>query len=196
MYNSDYNSGHYRRAPASPRISFSSDFVDIQQSLRQQEQQQQQRSASATAAASSSDFEFSVSNYSMMPADELLFQGRLLPFKDSHKGSTTLRDELLLEHDEENDDVSPLPSRPGRWKGFLGLKKSHNNNNASKNPCRNHGSSTSTRDIVADGKRPFGWSSSTGTRANSYQVKKTKLFNVVVFLNCLKIINFSKMFYS
>ncbi|KAG7011196.1 hypothetical protein SDJN02_27994, partial [Cucurbita argyrosperma subsp. argyrosperma] len=68
MYNSDHKSLHHR-APASPRISFSSDFVDIQQSLKRQEQ----RSCAAPGPVSSSDFEFSVSNYSMMTADELFF---------------------------------------------------------------------------------------------------------------------------
>lgn len=173
MYNSDHKSLH-RRAPAtSPRISFSSDFVDIQQSLKYQEQ----RSA-APPVSSSSDFEFSVSNYNMMTADELFFEGRLLPYKDSNRTVTTLREELLVEEEEgddedDNDDASQRPtSRPGRWKGFLGLKKSHNNN-ASKKGCRNDGSSGS-RD-VSGGKRPFGWSSSSSsTRANSSQQVKRK----------------------
>ncbi|KGN62010.1 uncharacterized protein LOC101205218 [Cucumis sativus] len=163
MYNSDHKSLH-RRAPAtSPRISFSSDFVDIQQSLKYQEQ----RSA-APPVSSSSDFEFSVSNYNMMTADELFFEGRLLPYKDSNRTATTLREELLVEEeegeDEDDNDASQRPTSRGRWKGFLGLKKSHNN--ASKKGCRNDGSSSS-RD-VSSGKRPFGWSSSSSsTRANS-----------------------------
>ncbi|KAG6571431.1 uncharacterized protein LOC111456619 [Cucurbita moschata] len=152
MYNSDHKSLHHR-APASPRISFSSDFVDIQQSLKRQEQ----RSCAAPGPVSSSDFEFSVSNYSMMTADELFFEGRLLPFKDSHRAATTLRDELLVEEEEEEDeeenDVSQRPSR-GSWKGFLGLKKSQN---ASKK--------------ASGGKRSLGWSPSPSTTANSSQVQ-------------------------
>ncbi|XP_023534650.1 uncharacterized protein LOC111796161 [Cucurbita pepo subsp. pepo] len=162
MYNSDHHKSLHRRAPASPRISFSSDFVDIQQSLKHQE-----RSAAAPApVSSSSDFEFSVSNYSMMSADELFFEGRLLPFKDSHRTATTLREELLVEEEEEDDDVSNQRPSTGRWKGFLGLKKSHN---ASKKGGRNDGSSGSRNG--EDGKRAFGWSPSSGTRANSSEVQ-------------------------
>ncbi|XP_022149537.1 uncharacterized protein LOC111017947 [Momordica charantia] len=173
MYNSDHKSLHHR-PPASPRISFSSDFVDLQQT----------RTAIPTAATSSpsppvsSDFEFSVSNYSMMPADELFFEGRLLPFKDSHSHHhpfhrpTTLRDELLLEdedEEEEDDDISRRPSK-GRWKGFLGLKKSHN---ATKKGYQNDGSSGGSggSDTVADGKRPFGWTTSHATKPNSSQLE-------------------------
>lgn len=169
MYNSDHKPLH-RRAPASsPRISFSSDFIDIQQSLKHQEQRS---GAAPPPVSSSSDFEFSVSNYSMMPADELFFEGRLLPYKDSNRAANTLRDELLVEEEEEddeenendNDDASQRPSSRGRWKGFLGLKKSHNN--GSKKGCRNDGSSGSRE--VGNGKRPFGWSSSSpSSRANS-----------------------------
>ncbi|XP_038902682.1 uncharacterized protein LOC120089319 [Benincasa hispida] len=166
MYNNSDHKSLHRRAPASsPRISFSSDFVDIQQSLKHQEQ----RSAAAPApVSSSSDFEFSVSNYNMMTADELFFEGRLLPYKDTNRTATTLRDELLIEEEEgdEDDDNDALqrPTSRGRWKGFLGLKKSQNN--ASKKGCRNDGSSGS-RD-VGGGKRSFGWSSSSpSTRANS-----------------------------
>nr|GEZ35934.1 hypothetical protein [Tanacetum cinerariifolium] len=77
-----------------------------------------------------SDFEFSFSNNNMMPADELFFKGRLLPFKESAgnaSGSvvgqkTTLRDELLA--GEDDACVSLKPPKGGRWKGFLGLRKS------------------------------------------------------------------------
>ena len=118
MYNSEHNKGHHY-APMSPRISFSSDFVDVQQTTKQE-----RGSASAPV---SSDFEFSVSNYSMMSADELFCKGRFLPFKDNNNNNqmqrtTTLRDELLLGDD---DDVSSRPPKGStRWKGLLGLKRS------------------------------------------------------------------------
>ena len=76
MYNNSEHNGH-PYTPMSPRISFSSDFVDVQQALKQE-----RLSSNRDAPAASSDFEFSVSNYSMVSADDLFFKGRLLPFKD------------------------------------------------------------------------------------------------------------------
>lgn len=118
MYNSDHKAHRY--TPASPRISFSNDFVDSQQAIKQE------RSPRSEPPASS-DFEFSVTNYSMMSADELFFKGKLLPFKETCSSNqmprtTTLREELLVEDDEEDDSTSVRPAK-GRWKGFLGLKK-------------------------------------------------------------------------
>jgi hypothetical protein len=106
----------------SPRISFSNDFVDIQQAATRQER-------SSRDAPASSDFEFSVTNYSMMSgADELFFKGRLLPFKDNYNNqmqrTTTLRDELLVDDDDKHVSMRP-PKGSTRWKGLLGLKKTH-----------------------------------------------------------------------
>ena len=85
----------------------------------------QERSSRETPV--STDFEFSVTNYSMMSADELFFKGRLLPFKDngSNQMQRTIRDELLVD-DDQDDEVSPRPPKGStRWKGLLGLKRSH-----------------------------------------------------------------------
>lgn len=115
MYNSEHK-GHC--PPMSPRISFSNDLVDSQQIIKQER--------SSREAPVSTDFEFSVSNYSMMSADELFFKGRLLPFKDngSNQMQRTIRDELLADDDE--NEVSPRPPKGStRWKGLLGLKRSH-----------------------------------------------------------------------
>lgn len=115
-----YNSEHKGRqcASMSPRISFSNDFVDIQQITKPER--------SSRDAPVSSDFEFSVSNYSMMSADELFFKGRLLPFKDNCNNqmqrTTTLRDELLVDDDAGHVSLRP-PKGPTRWKGLLGLKR-------------------------------------------------------------------------
>ncbi|KAM0975699.1 hypothetical protein FF1_018736 [Malus domestica] len=113
--------------PMSPRISFSNDFADaIHHEIR--------REVAAAPPAVSSDFEFSVSNYSMMSADELFFKGRLLPFKDgcssqTRRSTTTLRDELLHGEDHDDDVSSSRPpkgSSSTRWKGLLGRKsRSH-----------------------------------------------------------------------
>lgn len=97
----------------SPRISFSNDFVESSHDSHQQNR-------SAYSDAPVSDFEFSVSNYSMMSADELLFKGRLLPFKGK---TTTLRDELQNEEEYSDDFSLKPPKNPTRLRGFLGLRK-------------------------------------------------------------------------
>ncbi|CAL1380665.1 unnamed protein product [Linum trigynum] len=130
MYNSDQQHKGHHCPPMSPRISFSNDFVDSQQMMRQQERSP----LSHPPPASSSDFEFSVTGYSMMSADELFSKGRLLPFKDNNGGGqmqrTTIRDQLLVD-DDGDVEVSLRPpkgssSSPSpRWKGLLGLRRSH-----------------------------------------------------------------------
>ncbi|KAJ8550003.1 hypothetical protein K7X08_033710 [Anisodus acutangulus] len=107
----------------SPRISFSNDFVDS--STSSSSHQMMKNNRTYRDAPVSSDFEFNVTNYSMISADQLFSKGKLLPFKEScsHK-TTTLRDELL--HEDKDDDFSSRPPKSStRWKGLLGLKKSH-----------------------------------------------------------------------
>ncbi|KAB2051703.1 hypothetical protein ERO13_A12G070600v2 [Gossypium hirsutum] len=119
MYNNSEHKSHHHCAPMSPRISFSNEFVETQQITRQER--------SSREAPVSTDFEFSVSNYSMMSADELFYKGKLLPFKDtcSNHMQRTLREELLVE-DDDNDNVTLSPSKGStRWKGFLSLKRTH-----------------------------------------------------------------------
>ncbi|XP_027362180.1 uncharacterized protein LOC113869875 [Abrus precatorius] len=130
MYNSEqkgrHHHYHHHCAPMSPRISFSNDFVDVQQAMKQEQR------GSRSDAPVSSDFEFSVTNYSMMSADELFFKGRLLPYKDNcnnqvQRATTTLKQELLINDDEYYEDFSLRPPKGSstRWKGLLGLRKSH-----------------------------------------------------------------------
>ncbi|XP_011099149.1 uncharacterized protein LOC105177630 [Sesamum indicum] len=112
----------------SPRISFSNDFADSSHSHSHSHSHSRTVAAAYRDAPVSSDFEFSVSNYSMMSADELFFKGRLLPLKESSCSSsktTTLRDELQNEEDESDDFSLRPPKNPTRWRGFLGLRKSH-----------------------------------------------------------------------
>ncbi|KAG6392909.1 hypothetical protein SASPL_147137 [Salvia splendens] len=95
MYN---NQEQNKAPPMSPRISFSNDFVESSS-----------RSHSRYRDAPvSSDFEFSVTNYSMMSADELFSKGRLLPLKEGK--TTTLRDEL--QNDDEDEDEDQDQQRP------------------------------------------------------------------------------------
>jgi len=143
MYNSNpphSQPQHSPSPPMSPRISFSNDFVESHHNSHQHLRSEQ---------PASSDFEFSVSNYNMISADELFFKGRILPFsfKDNKKkknkssGNTlmqrTLRDELAdddQDHDNIESSVKPpkvsssfssSSSSSNGWKGFLGLRKSH-----------------------------------------------------------------------
>lgn len=128
MYNS--NGGG---TPMSPRISFSNDFVEIKP-----ETTKTTRSSplSKQEGSSSDNFEFSVSNYTMMPADELFSKGKLLPFKETNQVQRTLREELLVEEDGPRDATNIFSLKPpifssssssskGRWKGLLGLKRAH-----------------------------------------------------------------------
>lgn len=142
MYNSEHKGHHHHHhcAPVSPRISFSNDFVDAQYATKHE-----QIRSEAPSSAVSSDFEFSVSNYSMMSADELFSKGRLLPFKDTKRATTTLREELLTDDDEGYQNFSLRPpkgsSSSTRWKGFLGLRKTHLG--SKKNNDKSEGSSHS-----------------------------------------------------
>ncbi|KAK1383293.1 UBA-like domain-containing protein [Heracleum sosnowskyi] len=143
MYNNNNNnknsfSSDHRNVVGnmSPRISFSNDFVESHSRLMNLHP--------SPPPPVSSDFEFSVSNHSMMSADELFSKGRLLPFKNNSQQKTvsTLREELLTSGEEDDNVVassSGKPPKSGRWKGLLGLRKSHgtskkqpdNNNNRS-----------------------------------------------------------------
>ena len=106
-----------------PRISFSNDFVETKQPLKLENIYRE--------APVSSDFEFSVKDRCMISADEIFFQGKLLPLKDSLRNhvlvKTTLRDELQV--NEEEDDTS-FPkftkiSSGSCWKEKFGFRKSH-----------------------------------------------------------------------
>lgn len=143
MYNNNNNnnnsfSSDHRNVVGnmSPRISFSNDFVESHSRLINLQHP-------SPPPPVSSDFEFSVSNHSMMSADELFSKGRLLPFKNNNqqKAVSTLRQELLTSGEDDNvvASTSGKPPKSGRWKGLLGLRKSHgtskkqpdNNNNRS-----------------------------------------------------------------
>ncbi|PON63387.1 hypothetical protein TorRG33x02_276310 [Trema orientale] len=105
-----------------PRISFSNDFADTGTQLAMKHENIYRE------APVSSDFEFSVKNYSMISADEVMFQGMLLPIKDNSRNQlrkTTLKEELLADDDDYEDVFSRPPKSLGRWKERLGLKKAN-----------------------------------------------------------------------
>lgn len=135
MYNSEQQHKghpHHQCVPMSPRISFSNDFVETQHIINKEIKSSREASSSA---AVSSDFEFSVSNFSMMSADELFCKGKLLPFKENQM-QRTLRDELLVDDDSDekhhhHHQISLRPPKSGssssstRWRGLLGLRRTH-----------------------------------------------------------------------
>ncbi|CAA7056919.1 unnamed protein product [Microthlaspi erraticum] len=138
MYNSN---GGGCGAPMSPRISFSNDFVEIRPETTKTTRSSPLSKPEGSSSASD-NFEFSVSNYTMMPADELFSKGKLLPFKETNQVQRTLREELLVEDDDQEEEESrrdatnifslrpPIfssssSSSKGRWKGLLGLKRTH-----------------------------------------------------------------------
>ncbi|XP_010484586.1 PREDICTED: uncharacterized protein LOC104762886 [Camelina sativa] len=127
----------------SPRISFSNDFVEIRPETTKTTRSSPLSKPEGSSSSSSDNFEFSVSNYTMMPADELFSKGKLLPFKETNQVQRTLREELLVEEDEDEagpprdatnifslkppifSSSSSSSSSKGRWKGLLGLKRAH-----------------------------------------------------------------------
>ncbi|KAF9675916.1 hypothetical protein SADUNF_Sadunf09G0083500 [Salix dunnii] len=118
MFNSEPQSCYF--SSMDPRISFSNDFADAQNANKYE-------SSSYREAPVSTDFEFSVKNYSMIPADEIFFKGTMLPLKDNctnvnHLRKMTLRDELLV---DDKYDAFPAPKISGWWKEKLGLKRGH-----------------------------------------------------------------------
>lgn len=135
MYNSN---GGGCGNPMSPRISFSNDFVEIRPETTKTTRSSPLSKPEGSSSSSSDNFEFSVSNYTMMPADELFSKGKLLPFKETNQVQRTLREELLVEEDEEGprDATNIFSLKPpifssssssskGRWKGLLGLRRAH-----------------------------------------------------------------------
>ncbi|GAV66347.1 hypothetical protein CFOL_v3_09857 [Cephalotus follicularis] len=103
-----------------PRISFSNDFADATHAMKQEIKYRE--------AAASSDFEFSVRNNTMIPADQVFFEGMLLPLKENRTNQLpkmTLRDELLV--DDEFEDALPRQQRTssGWWRERLGLKRAN-----------------------------------------------------------------------
>lgn len=112
----------------SPRISFSRDFseLDLGEGRKRGEKE-------GLRAAGDEDFEFCVKdNVSLMPAEELIFQGKILPFQGKMapfegKGSIGAENSNGMKFNGSSEDLnSPSPKAPKcSWKELLGLKKTH-----------------------------------------------------------------------
>ncbi|KAI4375990.1 hypothetical protein MLD38_013793 [Melastoma candidum] len=121
MFNSEHDASYASSHHMGPRISFSHDFVDSQQQAMAVKHE-----ASHRELPLSTDFQFSVHDHSMIPADEIFCKGKMLPLKNrcSDNGGPrklTLREELLA---EDNSEDSPrFMNSPGRWRDRWSLKR-------------------------------------------------------------------------
>ncbi|KAH7573742.1 hypothetical protein ACOSP7_007589 [Xanthoceras sorbifolium] len=175
---------------ASPRISFSADFLDESNFISisphgREERDQEKERGKARAAA---DFEFlsnnnNVSNQTMLTADELFFEGKLLPFwqmqhsteklnkislkcKDSKEEEemevirSSTKEEPRVSSWFVDDDPSPRPPKcTVLWKELLRLKKQRASSlSPSSSSSSTSSSSSSLADIVTteEGKRGSG----------------------------------------
>lgn len=119
MFNSEQKQGVFS-STMDPRISFSNDFADpLHQGIKYESNYRE--------APVSSDFEFSVKNYAMIPADEIFFKGMLVPLKGSEQGrKLTLRDTLLVDDDDEFEGSLPrFQKGSGWWKERLGIRRAN-----------------------------------------------------------------------
>ncbi|ESQ53682.1 hypothetical protein EUTSA_v10027139mg [Eutrema salsugineum] len=98
---------------AEPRISFSSGFAATKNEMIKYKE---------ASVSSDDDFEFGVKNFSMITADEIFFDGMILPLKE--ETNTTKRMSTLREELSEGDDDSPRSKSKGSsgwWRERLGL---------------------------------------------------------------------------
>ncbi|XVF45156.1 hypothetical protein PTKIN_Ptkin02bG0182600 [Pterospermum kingtungense] len=123
MFNNEHQQGLFA-STMDPRISFSNDFAGPHQGIKYESNYRE--------APVTSDFEFSVKNYAMIPADEIFFKGMLLPLKDGNGSDQgrklTLRDTLLVDDDDDSDFEDSLPrlqKGSGCWKERLGIKRAN-----------------------------------------------------------------------
>nr|XP_043622617.1 uncharacterized protein LOC122594211 [Erigeron canadensis] len=121
-----------------PRISFSNDFGDTQQTT--QPNNNMKHNTTYREAPVSSEFNFAVPCFASNSADEIFFKAKILPLKENNKASVlTLRDELL--NDDDDDDIF-LPKSSGWWKFGRSQTQSVNHNAClatKKGDHKNHG---------------------------------------------------------
>ncbi|XP_010503730.1 PREDICTED: uncharacterized protein LOC104780887, partial [Camelina sativa] len=116
------------------RISFSNEFVEI----RSEKSNAKINNISSRSSFSmhSADFAFSVTDYAMIPADEIFLKGKILPFQETSHVHRTLKEELLVEEEGSGVDRNIFSLRPlsfpsssfstkGTWREMLGLKRTH-----------------------------------------------------------------------
>ncbi|XVF63170.1 hypothetical protein PTKIN_Ptkin09bG0066900 [Pterospermum kingtungense] len=161
---------------SSPRISFSADFLDENNfiSINPHSQNAEKDQKEKDKARSVAEFEFlssNVSSHAMLTADELFFEGKLLPFwqmqhsEKLNKISLKTKDAAAEEEEEEeeeqvvnkeesrvswfvDDDPSPRPPKcTVLWKELLRLKKQKA---SSLSPSSSSSSTSSSSSSMAD----------------------------------------------
>ncbi|KAK5804955.1 hypothetical protein E1A91_A09G233200v1 [Gossypium mustelinum] len=176
---------------SSPRISFSADFLDETNFISINPHSQtgdadKDKDKTAAARVAVADFEFlssNVSSHAMLTADELFFEGKLLPFWQMHHSEKlkqiNLRKESggdgegdddddereVVENKEESsrvswfvdDDPSPRPPKcTVLWKELLRLKKQRATSSLSPSSSSSSSSSSSLADVAEEGKQGSG----------------------------------------
>ncbi|OAY55800.1 uncharacterized protein LOC110612196 [Manihot esculenta] len=156
---------------SSPRISFSAEFLDENNfisispnTLQPEEDHEMEREKARNA-----EFEFlsgNMSSHAILTADELFFEGKLLPFwqmqqsEKLHKISLKSKETMEVEEEEEvnkeeprvswfvDDDPSPRPPKcTVLWKELLRLKKQRA---SSLSPSSSSSSTSSSSSSLAD----------------------------------------------
>ncbi|KAI4317787.1 hypothetical protein L6164_025629 [Bauhinia variegata] len=161
-------------APSSPRMSFSAEFLDensfISISPHSEDDKDQEK---AQERARNAEFEFLSNNVSknpMLTADELFFEGKLLPYcqiqhlekfskmslqanKDGEEGEEEKEEKVNKEEIRVNwfDDDDPSPRPPKctvLWKELLRLKKQRASSLSPSSSSLSSSSSSSLADIA------------------------------------------------
>ncbi|XVF38172.1 hypothetical protein REPUB_Repub20aG0077500 [Reevesia pubescens] len=161
---------------SSPRISFSADFLDENNFIsinphsknEEKEQKKVQKEIKGKDKARVAEFEFlsnNVSSHAMLTADELFFEGKLLPFWQMHHSEKLNKinlktkdaeeeEEEVVKKDESrvswfvDDDPSPRPPKcTVLWKELLRLKKQRA---SSLSPSSSSSSTSSSSSSLSD----------------------------------------------
>ncbi|XP_009795081.1 uncharacterized protein [Nicotiana sylvestris] len=159
---------------SSPRISFSSEFLDEKNfiSITPNAQAEKERKDQQERARSAADFEFlssKLTSEKMITADELFFEGKLRPYWQMHYADKLNKISLKTEHAEEetmkeaevkskeesrpinwfiDEDPSPRPPKcTVLWKELLRLKQKRA---SSLSPSSSTSSSSSSSSSIAD----------------------------------------------
>lgn len=156
---------------SSPRISFSTDFLDENDFITISPNEHQDQKMECDQKARNADFEFlsnNVSSNTMITADELFFEGKLLPFWQKqhaerlNKIRLKTKDNEIGEEEEEvvnkeetrgnwfvDDDPSPRPPKcTVLWKELLRLKKQRASTLSPSSSSSSSSSSNSFADVA------------------------------------------------
>ncbi|KAE9611252.1 hypothetical protein Lal_00011640 [Lupinus albus] len=186
-------------APSSPRISFSAEFLDENSfiSISPKFQNEKDKDKESERARNAAEFEFLSNNNNasnsekVLTADELFFEGKLLPFfqmqhlEKLNKISLKSKDGEEEEEERSNnkveeesrsvnwfvdDDPSPRPPKcTVLWKELLRLKKQRASSSLSPSSSSSSSSSASSLDVVAVKE-----CTSSRKKEQEQQVKRTK----------------------